>query len=77
MRTMRTTLNLVTVPLYFKGDLTMESYRSHCHQMKDCVKEARGSFFVLRVEVLKLQSRIQDKLRSPSHYFIISTYDQS
>ena len=41
------------------------------------LKEARGSFFGLRVEVLKLQSRIQDKLRSPSHYFIISTYDQS
>ena len=27
-------------------------------------KEARGSFFGLRVEVLKLQPRIQDKLRS-------------
>ena len=41
------------------------------------LKEARGSFFGLRVEVLKLQSRIQDKLRSPSYYIIISTYDQS
>ena len=40
-------------------------------------KEARGSFFGIRVEVLKLQSRTQDKLRSPSHYIIISTYDQS
>ena len=31
------------------------------------IKEARGSFFELRVDVLKLQSRIQDKLRSPSY----------
>ena len=43
----------------------------------DGIKEAQGSFFWLRVEVLKLQSRIQDKLRSPSYYIIISTYDQS
>ena len=41
------------------------------------IKEARGSFFGLRVEVLKLQSRIQDKLRSPLYYIIISTYDQN
>ena len=41
------------------------------------VKEARGSFFGLRVEVLKLQFCMQDKLRSPSYYIIISTYDQS
>ena len=41
------------------------------------IKEARGSFFGLRVEVLKLQSRIQDTLRSPPYYIIISTYDQS
>ena len=40
-------------------------------------KEARGSFSGLKVEVLKLQSRVQDKLRSPSYYIIISTYDQS
>ena len=44
-----------------------------------CIMEARGSFSGLRVEVLKLQSRVQDKLRSPSYYIIISTYayDQS
>ena len=41
------------------------------------LKEAQGSFLGLRVEVLKLQFRIQDKLRSPSYYIIISTYDQS
>ena len=41
------------------------------------VKEDRDSFFGLRVEVLKLQSRIKDTLRSPSYYIIISTYDQS
>ena len=40
-------------------------------------KEAQGSFFGLRVEVLKLQSCIQDKPLSPSYYIIISTYDQS
>ena len=40
------------------------------------LKEARGSFFGRGVEVLKLQSRIQDQLRSPSYYIIISTYDQ-
>ena len=41
------------------------------------IKEDRGSFFGLRVEVLKLQPRIQEKVRSPSYYIIISTYDQS
>ena len=40
------------------------------------VKEARSSFSGLGVEVLKLQSRIDDKLRSPSYYIIVSTYDQ-
>ena len=40
------------------------------------IKEARGSFFGRAVEVLKLQSRIEDQLRSPSHYIIISTYGQ-
>ena len=29
------------------------------------------------MEVLKLQSRIEDKLRPPSYYITISTYDQS
>ena len=42
-----------------------------------CLKEARSSFSGLRVEVLKLQSRLQDKLLSPSYYIIISAYDQS
>ena len=41
------------------------------------LKEARRSFSGLRAEVLKLQSRIEDKLRSPRYYIIISTYDQS
>ena len=41
------------------------------------IKEARGSFFGRGVEVLKLQSRIEDQFRSPSYYIIISTYDQS
>ena len=36
-------------------------------------KEARGSFFGRGVEVLKLQSRIEDQLRSPSYYIMIST----
>ena len=40
------------------------------------IKKAHSSFFGLRVEVLKLQFRIQDKLRSPSYCIIISTYDQ-
>ena len=40
-------------------------------------KEARSSFSGLRVEVLKLQSRIEDELRSPAYYIIISTPDQS
>ena len=40
-------------------------------------KEVRSSFSALRVEVLKLQSRIEDKLRSPSYYIINSKYDQS
>ena len=49
----------------------------NCHSLghsisrKLYIKEARGSFSGLRVEVLKLQSRIQDKLRSPSYYIII------
>ena len=30
--------------------------------LKQDIKEARSSFFGLRVEVLKLQSRIEDKL---------------
>ena len=46
-------------------------------EIKCMIKEARGSFFGLKMDVLKLQSRIQDKLRSPSYYIIISTYDQS
>ena len=46
------------------------------YEAMSSVKEARGSFSGLRVEVLKLQSPIQDKLRSPSYYIIISTYDQ-
>ena len=33
-------------------------------------KEARSSFSGLRVEVLKLQSRIEDELRSPAYYKI-------
>ena len=37
------------------------------------LKEARGSFFGCGVEVLKLQSRIEDQLRSPSYYIMIST----
>ena len=37
------------------------------------IKEARGSFFGRGVEVLKLQSRIEDQLRSPSYYIMIST----
>ena len=41
------------------------------------LKEARGSFFGRGVEVSKLQSRIEDELRSPSYYITISTYDQS
>ena len=41
------------------------------------IKEARNSFSGLRLEVLKLQSRIEDKLRSLSYYIIISTHDQS
>ena len=41
------------------------------------LKEVRSSFSSLSVKVLKLQSRIEDKLRSPSYYIIISTYDQS
>ena len=41
------------------------------------IQEARGSFFGRGVEVLKLQSRLEDQLQSPSHYIIISTYDQS
>ena len=57
------------------------SLKSHGYKLLEDLgmnlKEARGSFFGLRVEVLKLQSRIQDKLRSPSYYIIISTYDQS
>ena len=40
-------------------------------------KEARSSFSGLRVEVLNIKSRIQDHLRSPSYYIIISIYDQS
>ena len=36
------------------------------------IKEARGSFFGRGVEVLKLQSRIEDQLRSPSYYIMIS-----
>ena len=48
------------------GKLDLVAYV--CRARKGCVlvalqlKEARGSFFGLRVEVLKLQSRIQDKL---------------
>ena len=53
------------------------SVHGFCAQAVANLKEARGSFFGLRVEVLKLQSRIQDTLRSPSYYIIISTYDQS
>ena len=45
----------------------------HKLMMDQRIKEARSSFFGLRVEVLKLQSRIQDILRSPSYYIIIST----
>ena len=38
------------------------------------VKEARSSFSGLRVDVLKLTSHIEDKLRFLSYYIIISTY---
>ena len=41
--------------------------------MNVCIKEAHGSFFGRRVEVLKLQSRIEDQPRSPSYYIMIST----
>ena len=43
------------------------------HLSFSIVKEARCSFSGLRVEVLKLQSYIQDKLRSPSYYIVITT----
>ena len=41
--------------------------------MNVCIKEAHGSFFGRGVEVLKLQSRIEDQPRSPSYYIMIST----
>ena len=37
------------------------------------LKEVRGSLFGRGVEVLKLQSRIEDQLRSPSYYIMILT----
>ena len=44
-----------------------------CHVLTTAVKEARGSFFGHGVEVLKLQSHIEDQLRSPLYYIMIST----
>ena len=71
--------NLVASTQFLVALATSESqFRTLFNQLIPlCFKEARGSFFGLRVEVLKLQSRIQDKPRSPSYYIIISTYDQS
>ena len=40
--------------------------RSQHNNLRSQLKEARGSFFGRGVEVLKLQSRIEDRLRSPS-----------
>ena len=37
----------------------------------NAIKEARRTFPGLKVEVLKLQSRIEYKLRSPSYYIIM------
>ena len=60
-----------------KDQSCWDDFKTARNEVNNSIKEARGTFFGLRVEVLKLQSCIQDKLRSPSYYIIISTYDQS
>ena len=45
--------------------------------IKDHLKGACSSFFGLRVEDLKLKSRMQDKLGSSLYYISISKYDQN
>ena len=57
------------------GSINLSKYKC-CKVMETSasrLKEARGSFFGRGMEVLKLQSRIEDQLQSPSYYIMIST----